>query len=529
MSKILLINPPVTRPCEAPAGIARLAGRLREAGHHVTLWDANLEGLLQLIDTESASDDTWTRRAWRDRERHLSNLRSGKAFVHPDTYARVIGDLERLLSRHPSSAYGWHTSLTDLTHEELQPVRSADLARAATQPDTNPFYHWFRAVWITRFAGLNLDLIGISLNYLDQALTAAMIAGTIKSLTPQSRLVMGGGLITSWLSRPGFVNPWRGVVDQLIAGPGEEALIHLAKEQVSRSMADIVPSTSSTLSSSDNRPGRTYDFSGLPLDQYLSPGIILPVSLSHGCPWHKCSFCPETAEGNRYQPICDEVELLQTLGQHDQPRLLHLLDNALSPRFLRQAAKQAVGTPWYGFARFEEPLDDPDFCRALRVHGCVMLQLGLESGDQGVLDALNKGISLDRACRILRNLKQAGIGTYVYLLFGTPAEDEAAARRTLDLVAHRADSIDFLNLAIFNLPIGATEAATLETMPFSEGDLSLYLDFKHPKGWNRARIRRFLDREFRRHPAIAPIIKRDPPAFTSSHAPFFLPHQQTQS
>jgi hypothetical protein len=35
-------------------------------------------------------------------------------------------------------------------------------------------------------------------------------------------------------------------------------------------------------------------------------------------------------------------------------------------------------------------------------------------------------------------------------------------------------------------------------------------------------IRQFLDKEFKRHPAIASILRRDPPVFTSNHAPFFV-------
>ncbi len=34
-------------------------------------------------------------------------------------------------------------------------------------------------------------------------------------------------------------------------------------------------------------------------------------------------------------------------------------------------------------------------------------------------------------------------------------------------------------------------------------------------------VRQFLDKEFKRHPAIAPILRRDPPIFTSNPAPFF--------
>ena len=58
--------------------------------------------------------------------------------------------------------------------------------------------------------------------------------------------------------------------------------------------------------------------------------------------------------------------------------------------------------------------------------------------------------------------------------------------------------------------------------PFYDGDLSLYTDFVHPKGWNRGLVRNFLDREFKRHPAVAAILRRDPPLFTSNHAPFFV-------
>jgi hypothetical protein len=78
-----------------------------------------------------------------------------------------------------------------------------------------------------------------------------------------------------------------------------------------------------------------------------------------------------------------------------------------------------------------------------------------------------------------------------------------------------------MNIAIFNLPLSSPEAAGLETAGFYEGDLSLYTDFQHPQGWDRRSVREFLDTEFRRHPAIRPILKNHPPLFTSNHAPFF--------
>ena len=150
-----------------------------------------------------------------------------------------------------------------------------------------------------------------------------------------------------------------------------------------------------------------------------------------------------------------------------------------------------------------------------------MLKLGIESGDQNVLDAMNKGIEIGLTAKALENLKIAGIATYVYLLFGTPAESHAEAGRTLDFVLKHHEGITFLNLAIFNLPTSSSDAEKLETSDFYSGDLSLYKDFIHPKGWHRKDVRIFLERKFKAQPEIKMILQRDPPYFTSNHAPFF--------
>jgi hypothetical protein len=134
---------------------------------------------------------------------------------------------------------------------------------------------------------------------------------------------------------------------------------------------------------------------------------------------------------------------------------------------------------------------------------------------------LNKGIGLGTASKVLTNLFKAGIAAYVYLLFGTPAETIVEARKTLGFVVDHAEAITFLNLAVFNMPVCGAEAALYETARFYEGDLSLYTGFTHPAAWDRKEVRRFLEAEFKRHPAVSAILKNDPPVFTSNHAAFF--------
>jgi radical SAM superfamily enzyme YgiQ (UPF0313 family) len=502
---MILVHPPVAKPCEPPAGIGKLSGALNTYGIKYRVWDANVEGLLSLLKTPPGSSDTWTSRALRHLSGHLTSLKCWDVYHNHGRYRRAIKDLNRLLEMAGRSCR-IRLGLGNYEHEELSPARSMDLIRAAEDPQKNPFYPYFKKQLTGLLRNEEPSLIGFSLNYLSQALSTFAMIGFLKKDWPGVKLVLGGGLVTSWMRRPHWQNPFKGLVDHLVAGPGEIPLLSLL----------------SAIQAGNVFYKPCYD--SLPLKDYFAPGLILPYSSSSGCYWNRCSFCPERAEGNPYHaiPVGEVVSDLLSLVDRHKPVLIHFLDNAINPSLMKAISEHPPGVPWYGFVRITRHLTDPDFCLALKRSGCVMLKLGLESGDQGVLDDLQKGVHLEEASSALKNLKKAGIATYVYLLFGTPVETLTEARRTLAFVVKHHDYIGFLNLAIFNMPIYGLEAQRMETKAFYEGDLSLYTSFDHPKGWSRQLIRRFLDKEFKRHPAVASILRRDPPAFTSNHAPFFV-------
>jgi len=499
---MLLIHPPVAKPSEPPAGIARLAGALSSHKLPYTLLDANLEGMRYLLrsNTPDEQTDTWTSRAMRNRDRNLAAVTSASTYRSLDRYKRAVNDLNRALEHQSSGLAG----IANYQDPARSPLRSPDLLWAAQHPEQNPFYPYFSVRLRELVERDHPSIVGISLLYLSQALTAFAIIGFLRGTWPHLKIVCGGGLITSWMRRCGWKAPFSGLIDYCIEGPGESALLEFSG--VSPLEKQSMP-----------------DYMGLPMDAYLAPGLILPYSASSGCLWNRCSFCPEHAEDNRYMPIAATraAKEVKQLAEKHHPLLIHLLDNALSPALMQALIANPPGVPWYGFARIAKELADPDFCAALKASGCVMLKLGIESGDQGVLDALCKGVTLATASAVLKALKNAGIATYAYLLFGTPAETRKEALKTLSFTEQHADAITFLNLAIFNMPVGTPDADRYGTGNFYEGDLSLYTDFEHPAGWNRKEVRRFLDAEFRRNPAIAAIVKNDPPFFTSNHAPFF--------
>lgn len=504
---MILLYPPLTKAGEPPAAPAYLAASLRARGVRCTFCDLNLEGLQFLLYQPTDRTDTWTRRAVKGVDDNLSQLRSPSGYVNFSRYARAVADLNRLLAV-AGRPRGLRLTLTDYQDHQLSPLAGKDLEQAAAEYENNIFFPLFSARLEQLCAEDDDPLIGISLCYLSQALCAFAIIGYLRARHPERRLVLGGGLISTWLSRPHGHRLFAGLVDHLVAGPGQNPLLEL-------------------LGHSPQHEHFPPDYSDLYVNPYLSPGFILPYSTSFGCYWKKCSFCPETSENSRFQPLPPQTAAsdLKILTATYQPTLIHLLDNALSPAMLRALIDQPPGAPWYGFVRLERQLTDRQFCHDLRRSGCIMLNLGLESASQAVLDAMGKGTRLDQAATILNNLKEAGIASYVYLLFGTPTEDHQRAEETRLFVERHHEAISFLNLAIFNLPVGSTPAAALSLSDFYPGDLSIYRDFRHPLGWERGKVRRYVDTVFKRSPAIGAILRRDPPLFTSNHAPFFHKHK----
>jgi hypothetical protein len=507
---VILINPPIVKPSEPPAGIAKLSGALRKANIRHNIVDANMEGIYYLLNNAPEPADTWTRRALRHLSHNLDALKNRDIYSNIDRYKRAVMDVNRILEHAAGS--GTRLSLVDYYHPNLSPVKSSNLIYAAEHPEENPFFPYFSTRLPELVVSEEINTAGFSINYLSQALTAFAMIGFLKREFPYVTVIAGGSLITSWMRNPGWKNSFGGLIDLCIPGPGEGPLIEILGKKV--------------LKKGDYRP--YYDL--LPVKDYISPGFILPFSTSTGCYWGNCAFCPERAEGNRYvQKRPDSViDDISYLVRQFNPVMIHLTDNAISPAMMRKIVERPPGAPWYGFTRVIDCLADVDFCSALKDSGCVMLKLGLESGDQHVLDYMNKGCSVENASKVLKAIKKAGISTYVYLLFGTPSETIEEARRTLAFVVDHIDFIDFMNLAVFNLPVNSPEAGEVDTVDFYEGDLSLYTDFRHPEGWGRRQVREFLDKEFKKNPAVQSVMRKQPQFFTSNHAPFFMMELKNQ-
>jgi hypothetical protein len=527
---VLLLNPPAAKAGEPPLGLAVLLGHLRACGLRAEAIDANLDAYLHLLDPDrlrraaGPAPDTTLRRALNHAARSLRYLRSAKAAGDYPRYRTAVLHLNRALEAYAGAGGDERLTLGDYTHAGLSEFVPEDLERVARGEATTLFDGYFREALLPRIAEHAPRLVSISVNFRHQALPAFALAGLLRRHFPELPVVGGGGLFSSWRPALQGRDLRFSAFSHIVFGPGEASLAALA---AGRGAPDYYLEDASAIAFEP-------DFSFAPLGEYLSPLPILPVTASRGCYWRRCLFCPEaTSPTHPYRggDSCDFVALLQRLTTRYGARHFHLTDNALPIRALRELAArrhESPGIGWHGFVRFEPELLDPELVSGLAAGGCRMLQLGLESGSQRVLDRLRKGTRLTEVARMLRNLHEAGIRTYVYIMLGVPGETEADAELTLEFLETHAACIDYLNLAIMNLPresalLTAPESAGIDaSAPLDEtAPLGLYRSFVPASGWGRSEARRFLRQRLLGSPAIRAIVNRTPPYFTSNHAFLF--------
>jgi hypothetical protein len=530
---VLLVHPPAVKPAEPPLGTAVLLSHLRGSGFSAEAIDANLGAYLHLLGEErlraaaGETAPTSLRRAVRNAPRALSYLRSPDAARSFSRYVTAVRHLNGALSAHRGRSGSEKLTLGDYVHGEVSEFSPADLDRVASGGVETIFTRYYDEILLPKIEALRPGTVAISVHYRHQVLAAFELAGRLRRRLPSARILGGGGMLTSWrkgLRTAGLrFSPFHAVG----FGPGETIL--------SAAAAGSLPADEPFFEGGEEVAFLPeYGFATLP--SYLSPEPVLPVAASRGCYWRKCSFCPEAVSpvhAYRGADAASFPSLLRSLSERYGVSRFHLTDNAIPPAVLRAMAdrkRSLEGLRWHGFARFEPALRDPGFASDLAAAGCAMLQLGLESGSQGLLDRMGKGTRVADASTILGNLSRAGIAAYVYVMLGVSGETRADAEKTLAFLAENADNIGFLNLSILNLPREASEPgradpglAADEALREANGPLGLYRRVPERDGWGRAKARRFLQKELLGHPSIRAVAGRTPPWFTSHHAFFFRP------
>ncbi len=338
----------------------------------------------------------------------------------------------------------------------------------------------------------NPDITGIScMTFL--LIDALKVARLAKETNPKTHVVIGGTHPSIYPNEMAS-NPH---VDSVVMGEGEIVFSKLLERLADRkSLSDIqgvgfrengkvvLNPQGEFIQDLDSLPFPDRDL--LPIDKYynvLGDSTVLMTSLltSRGCPFN-CLFCTnkdgKTCRMRSPENVVDEIEECYAKGITDfdiiddtftinRKRILAIADLIISRGLkITMDLRARVDTV------------DEEVLSRLAQAGCTRIRFGVESGNQGVLKTLRKGITLEQIRQAFEMAKRAKMVTFAYFMLGSPGESKANIDESLRLAKDiNPDFVQFL----ITTPFPATD---LYQLGIERGILAgdYWRDFSaHPK------------------------------------------------
>jgi radical SAM superfamily enzyme YgiQ (UPF0313 family) len=186
----------------------------------------------------------------------------------------------------------------------------------------------------------------------------------------------------------------------------------------------------------------------LDLKRYALPLVDKPyviVETSRGCPY-TCDFCVAPIhQGHKFRErsakaLVDEIErTYRELGVE----FFYLWGDTVTlnvksfSAFCDELIARQLPIQWFGNARADN-LTDPAFVHRLRRAGCWMLALGIESESDEVRKDMVKRLERQKIQTAFANMRQAGIKSFAFFIFGYPGETLS----TMELTTNYAIELD---------------------------------------------------------------------------------------
>ncbi len=229
-------------------------------------------------------------------------------------------------------------------------------------------------------------------------------------------------------------------IDKVIIGEGEQLFLKLLRGEIPASKRII------TLKEINDR---RIDIASLELpdlsDFDLTRYPFNAAFISKSCP-HQCRFCSVVAFFGEFREknVSQAVDQLTQLYKKHGVQLFHMLDSLANP-FMTALAGELIDRDlsYYMdfYMRVSEEVCDPEKTYLWRRGGLYRTRLGIETGSQRLLEAMDKGITVAQSKAAIKSLAGAGIKTTTYFVVGFPGETEEDFQQTLDFLEELRNDI----------------------------------------------------------------------------------------
>jgi anaerobic magnesium-protoporphyrin IX monomethyl ester cyclase len=371
---------------------------------------------------------------------------------------------------------------------------------------SRPFQAYYEDVLIPRLRAGGYDVVGLSIAYSAQLPFALHLMSLIRSAMPGVFLIAGGTEVSDvWKyaqDKAMFFQIFADC-DATVVGEGETAYTAILEAVAAGTLPTGHPNVRLHPRYGPARllPARyepladlpTPDFSNLPWHLYLSPEPFVYYAPTRGCYWNKCTFCDYGLNGDsptspwRQDTVDTMIRDVTAIAK--QARFIYFSVDVLAPatilRFAEEAAARKLDIRWGAEIRLENYWSD-ERCELLRRSGCVAVSVGFESGNQRILDLIDKGTRPARIKQTITAMSRAGIAVQMMGFTGFPTETADEAMDSIRFLLDNRGQWTFGGLGDFTLTSGAIVARQPERFgisnvrPIPGSGIARTLDYDEP-------------------------------------------------
>jgi anaerobic magnesium-protoporphyrin IX monomethyl ester cyclase len=315
------------------------------------------------------------------------------------------------------------------------------------------------------------DVVGISSTTVGIA-ASGELACRLKEIDKKTITIIGGCHVTSL---PGETLAEFNDFDIAVIGEGEETFAQILKAVAETgTVPGTLPGTAQRLNGrfiQNTRRPLIADLDKLPLPAWSLlrgfPGSFVPsparikhfpcasVVLARGCP-NRCEFCDRSVFGNKVRSYSPgyALSMFKDLAHNFGVREILIEDDTfiISHKWVTEFCERLItekfDITWSCLGRADRVT--PDILRLMKKAGCWHISYGIESGDQRILDAMNKREDLAQIEQAVWWSREAGLKTKGFFMVGFPGETAESLKLTKDLALKLPlDDISVMQLTPF--------------------------------------------------------------------------------
>jgi anaerobic magnesium-protoporphyrin IX monomethyl ester cyclase len=178
----------------------------------------------------------------------------------------------------------------------------------------------------------------------------------------------------------------------------------------------------------------------------------ISIITARGCPY-KCNWCSHSVYGHTHRrrspaAVASEVEWLA--GRYS-PDMLWIADDVFTihhgwvQEYAAELKRRGIRIPFECITRADRV--NERIAETLRELGCMRVWIGSESGSQRILDAMDRGVTVEQVRRAVGLCKANGIETGMFLMWGYDSEDVSDVEATVDHVKQCRPDVFFTTVS----------------------------------------------------------------------------------